>query len=580
MGNIPRITKLPRTLANQIAAGEVIERPASVVKELLENAFDAGADAIDIELDGGGSKRIRVRDNGHGIHPDDMQLALERHSTSKLQSQNDLACISSLGFRGEALASIAAAARFTLTSRIESADNGWCLQIDPVSNHSSLQPRAHPFGTSVVVENLFQAIPARKKFLRTERTEFLQIHEIVKRLALSRFGSQIRLSHNGKIVMNCRDSSADPRIRVQEIFGKTFADSAISLNTEGDKLSLWGWLGLPRLNRSQTDLQYTFINGRLIRDQRIARSIRLAYADQVPNGRYPAWVLYLEMDPALLDVNVHPAKSEVRFNQPRNVHNFIHSSVQNALADTRATGLPGMDEGQAEAGGADNVGGVQDTPGDLHTLHTPLSNRSAGQVIDSGSLFGGAPDSRLGKPVLLLAGRYVICSRAAEHILVDARGLHDYLLRERLRKQYEHNAIKQRPFLVPVMKPVSERHFALLEKHRDRLERAGIGIRLAGVNTIRIDAVPALLEEADIDQLLQAICLTLEQGGDDSFDEQQLLTALCDVAADTRQELSLEKVRGVLGWLQESDLDSSAAAHNGLWCVLQAAQLAGLLHGK
>ena len=623
--DIPRVAKLPRTLANQIAAGEVIERPASVVKELLENAFDAGADRITIDLQAGGGKRIQIRDNGHGIHPDDMEPALERHSTSKLRTQRDLACISSLGFRGEALASIAAAARFTLSSRVRDAETGWRLSIDPLSEHRELRPEAHPPGTTVLVEDLFQAVPARKKFLRAERTEFLQIHELVKRLALSRFGVHIRLSHNGKTVLDCRDSGAEPLRRAREIFGKSFADKAIGVEYKRDAMSLWGWLGLPRLHRGRTDWQYTFINGRLIRDQKIARTIRLAYGAQIPPGRYPTWILYLEMDPALLDVNVHPAKSEVRFDRPRDLHHFLHRSLQDALTVTRGEGaLPGLEYPQppdAPAEAPTEITGVAEPRGPLgepaHALYTPLISRDAaprspppcgnnpyedtapfpyGDAAPPAAALRGQPtaarlpagatrprslfspaESRLGKPLLLLADRYLLCVRDGRHTLVDARALRAHLLRERLCRQYEEDEIKARPLLVPVMKPVSERHFALLELHRRGLERAGVGIRSAGVNTVRIASIPALLEECNLQRLLEAVCAALPREEGD-FDGAALLTAIC-AAADTEAELTMEAIRAFLPWLRESRLDSGAAAHKGLWRALDAARLAGLLHG-
>ncbi len=490
---LPRIQKLPRTLSNQIAAGEVVERPASVVKELLENAFDAGADDIMIELEAGGTRHILVRDNGHGIHPADLELALDRHSTSKLRAQSDLDCISSLGFRGEALASIAAVARFQLNSRIQAAETGWSLAIDPVSNYRHLQPAAHPAGTSVAVDDLFQPTPARKKFLRAERTEFLHVHEMVKRLALSRLANRIRLVHNNKMIMNCRDSSADPKQRVAEIMGKAFLDNAVRVNCQQENTSIWGWLGQPHHHRSQSDMQYLFINGRLIRDPRLARSIRMIYADRLPQGRYATWILYLEVDPVRVDINVHPTKSEVRFKQPRDIHNFIHSSLRVVLDEATSYCIPPASDSQQ----------IAERPLPPYSPPALLSRRppSAANVASarSASLFAEQG------PVLLLAGRYLIVERGEAGWLIDALALWRVLLEQRLQMQFEQDAIKHRPLLVPVMQQVTQAHFQLLETHQHRLERLGVHIRLTGINTVQIKAIPALLEEGNIADLLTAI---------------------------------------------------------------------------
>ncbi|MEW6983560.1 DNA mismatch repair endonuclease MutL [Colwelliaceae bacterium 6471] len=324
---------LPARLANQIAAGEVVERPASVIKELVENSLDAGATKIQIDIEKGGSKRIRITDNGCGIVKDELTLALSRHATSKIKDLNDLESISSLGFRGEALASISSVARLTLTSKPTDQDAAWQACAEGRDMKVLVQPAAHPNGTTIDVKDLFFNTPARRKFLRTEKTEFTHIEEIIKRIALARFDVTFILAHNGKVVRQYRaakDSSQYAK-RVAQVCGQGFIDSAIEVDCQHDNLHLWGWLAKPDYYRNQNDLCYSYVNGRMMRDKLINHAIRQAYADLLPSDAYPAFVLFLSLDYREVDVNVHPAKHEVRFHQGRYVHDFIYSVCDNAL---------------------------------------------------------------------------------------------------------------------------------------------------------------------------------------------------------------------------------------------------------
>ncbi len=331
--SFPRINRLSASLISQIAAGEVIERPASVVKELVENSLDAGAARIEIDIEQGGSRLIRVRDNGCGIHPEDMSLALESHATSKLHNADDLAAIRSLGFRGEALSSIASVSRFSLTSRMAEADQGWSLS--PAAGPAGPVPAAHGTGTTVEVRDLFQSMPARRKFLRTERTEFLHILEMVKRLALSRFDLDLRLQHNRRRVLHCPPAEQDGERRIRDILGAAFVREAVPVEAHSDGMRLRGRLGGPGQARNQSDRQYFCLNGRMIRDKRLGHAVRTALDASVPEGRYPSYVLHLDVDPAVVDVNVHPTKQEVRFRRPRDVHDFIYAAVGEALRASR-----------------------------------------------------------------------------------------------------------------------------------------------------------------------------------------------------------------------------------------------------
>ena len=332
-----QIHLLSPRLANQIAAGEVVERPANIVKELVENALDAGASRIDIDADQGGVKLLRIRDNGGGIEKEDLPLALSRHATSKITTLDDLEAVGSLGFRGEALASISSVTRLTLTSKTEQAPEAWSVHVEGRDMEASISPAAHPTGTTVEVRDLFFNTPARRKFLRTEKTEFSHLEEYVKRLALSRYDVGFSLRHNGRVIHQLRpaERGLEKEKRVASLLNADFIDSAVHIETEAAGLSLQGWVGLPTFSRSQADMQYFFVNGRVVRDKLVVHAIKQAYRDVLYHGRHPAFVLYLTLDPKLVDVNVHPTKHEVRFRDGRLVHDFLFRTLHRALGDVR-----------------------------------------------------------------------------------------------------------------------------------------------------------------------------------------------------------------------------------------------------
>ncbi|WP_142995713.1 DNA mismatch repair endonuclease MutL, partial [Zobellella denitrificans] len=337
---------LPARLANQIAAGEVVERPASVVKELVENSLDAGATRIEIDIDKGGTKLIRIRDNGGGIAREELTLALSRHATSKVSTLEDLEQILSLGFRGEALASISSVSRLVLTSRPAEQAEAWQAMTEGRDMEVKIQPASHPVGTTVEVSDLFFNTPARRKFLRTEKTEFGHIDEVIRRIALSRFDLNLSLRHNGKPVRQYRagtlPSQQDKRLAA--VCGPAFIASALRLDSEHHGLRLWGWLAPPEAARAQPDLQYTYVNGRMMRDKLLNHAVRQAYGDRLPADGHGAFVLYLELDAREVDVNVHPAKHEVRFHQARLVHDFIYQVLAQALEQPLARVVPQAEE--------------------------------------------------------------------------------------------------------------------------------------------------------------------------------------------------------------------------------------------
>ncbi|OLO04408.1 DNA mismatch repair endonuclease MutL [Salinicola socius] len=370
-----RIRILDPRLANQIAAGEVVERPASVVKEIVENAIDAGSQRIEVELEAGGSRLIRVRDDGIGIGEGDLPLALSRHATSKIASLDDLEDVSSLGFRGEALASISSVSRLELISNAaDDPSGGWRVVAEGRQMEPRVTPAPHPRGTSVLVRDLFFNTPARRKFLRTEKTEFGHVEEAFRRLALSRFDITWVLRHNQKVVHQLPGVASDQagrERRISAMLGKRFLNEALHVELEVTGLRLWGWVGQPTYSRAQADQQYFFVNGRIVRDRLVAHAIRQAYRDVMFHGRHPVFVLYLELDPRVVDVNVHPTKHEVRFRDGRLVHDFLFSSLHRALASVKPN-EPAAES--AEAG--ESIGGDIETPvrPDLDDQAYPTSN--------------------------------------------------------------------------------------------------------------------------------------------------------------------------------------------------------------
>lgn len=402
-----RINLLSPRLANQIAAGEVVERPASVVKELLENSLDAGATQLDIDIEQGGVRGIKIRDNGKGIVKEDLSLALSRHATSKIITLDDLEAVATLGFRGEALASISSVSRLHLTSCAEGEGDAWRVEAEGKDMATSVRPASHPQGTTIEACDLFFNTPARRKFLRTEKTEFGHLEEVVKRLALSRYDVGFRLNHNGKQVYDLRpvQDQLHAEHRLATLLGKKFIENALTIDVEAAGLRLWGWIGLPTFSRSQADLQYFFVNGRVVRDKLVAHAVRQAYRDVLYNGRHPTFVLYLELDPGTVDVNVHPTKHEVRFRDGRLVHDFLFSRIHKVLADVRPeTGMSGSAENpiqqEAQIQEQEKLGlGHPSQARDLSWMSSGQSSQAGSPVSGSGYSGGTsyipkeAPDS-------------------------------------------------------------------------------------------------------------------------------------------------------------------------------------------
>ncbi len=628
---MPPIRLLSPRLANQIAAGEVVERPASVVKELVENALDAGANRVDVEVEQGGVKLIRVRDDGSGIEEDDLPLALSRHATSKIASLDDLEAVASLGFRGEALASISSVSRLTLTSRTESQEAASRVEVEGREMDARISPAAHPVGTTVEVRDLFFNTPARRKFLRTEKTEFNHVEECVRRQALSRFDAGFTLRHNQRVVQSLRpaESALDRERRIGALCGQQFIDNAVVIDAEATGLRLWGWVALPTFSRSQADLQYFFVNGRVIRDRLVAHAVRQAYRDVLYNNRHPAFVLYLEVDPATVDVNVHPTKHEVRFRDGRLVHDFIFRTLHKALADVRpddhfrgavaqsfgreasaqaqegvaATGAPveGGWNGQPSVpnygypGGSGAGFGGQPQPqqewraSDQMAFYQSLNagGGSEGQqpVSTSDSVAAPMPtppvdsdqEPPLGYAIAQLHGIYILAQGRAGLIVVDMHAAHERITYERMKRALAEQDLKSQPLLVPLSLAVSQKEAALTETHGEELQKLGLQIERIGPETLAVRQVPALLRGADTEQLVRDVLADLiEHGQSDRVEavtHELLGTMACHGSVRANRQLTIPEMNSLLRDMEATERSGQCNHGRPTWTLVTMSEL-------
>ncbi len=616
--NSARIELLSPRLANQIAAGEVVERPASVIKELLENSLDSGAKRIDVDVEQGGVKLLRVRDDGSGISADDLPLALARHATSKIRNLEDLEQVMSLGFRGEALASISSVARLTLTSRTRDADQAWQVETEGRDMAPRVQPAAHPVGTSVEVRDLFFNTPARRKFLKTEKTEFDHLQEVIKRLALARFDVAFHPRHNGKTILSlheAHDDAARAR-RVAAICGSGFLEQALPIEIERNGLHLWGWVGLPTFNRSQADLQYFFVNGRAVRDKLVAHAVRQAYRDVLFNGRHPTFVLFFEVDPAGVDVNVHPTKHEVRFRDGRMVHDFLYGTLHRALGDVRpddhlaapvATAIvrpSGIEAGefgpQGEMRLAANA--LLEQPQAQPSLNTAGSGAGAGFQYQytprpqSGvpaaeaqaayrEFFAPLPEANavalpagqddippLGYALAQLKGIYILSENAQGLVLVDMHAAHERIMYERLKVAMASEGLSGQPLLVPESLAVSEREGDCAEENVAWFQRLGFELQRLGPETLAIRQIPALLKQAEANRLVSDVLADLmEYGTSDRIQahlNELLGTMACHGAIRANRRLALPEMNGLLRDMENTERSGQCNHGRPTWTQL------------
>ena len=615
-----RIAQLSPRLANQIAAGEVVERPASVIKELLENSLDAGASRLEVEIDNGGIKRIKVRDNGKGIDKDDLPLALARHATSKIHVLEDLEAVATLGFRGEALASISSVARLELTSSRDDSGKGWQVSAEGRDMQALLAPAAHPRGTTVDVRDLFFNTPARRKFLRTEKTEFNRVDDTIKRLALSRFDVSISLRHNGKGVHNLRAGTGrvEKERRVSQVCGPAFMQNALHIDVERSGLRLWGWVAEPAFSRSQADLQFFYVNGRAIRDKVVSHAVRRAFADVLYHGRHPAFVLYLELDPASVDVNVHPTKHEVRFRDSRLVHDFLFGSLHRALADVRPGQREDRDSAQAQVAAAGGIGAgefagqqrmplsARPAPGELQqqmqnygVLHQPYQAQPG--IAEAGPAAQGMPASPghaagaqawntqlppatddseappLGFALAQLHGIYILAQNEQGLIVVDMHAAHERIVYEQMKAAHAAGGIQAQPLLVPVSLAVSQREADCFEERSDVFTALGFVLQRAGPETLLVRQVPTMLHGAEVEQLVRDVLSDLlGQGGSDRIGErinEILSTMACHGSVRANRRLTVPEMNALLRDMEHTERSGQCNHGRPTWTQVKLADM-------
>lgn len=587
-----RIHALPAHLVNQIAAGEVVERPASVIKELLENSLDAGARQIRVDIEQGGVKLIRVTDDGRGIAAEELALALSRHATSKLQALEDLERIDSMGFRGEALPAIASVSRLTLASRVAEADAA--AEIDGSSE--AVRPSALPRGTLVTVRDLFFNTPARRKFLRTDKTEFGHVEQVVKRLALVHPEVTFALAHNGREVMHvaaARDRASHEK-RLVDLLGPAFVESALYVEHAAVNLRLSGWVARPTFSRSQADMQHFYVNRRMVRDKLVAHAIRQAYQDVLYHGRHPAYVLFLEIPPALVDVNVHPTKHEVRFREGRLVHDFLFRTLHQVLAEPAAAAVAEP----ADAGAAD-VASDEPPParGELFKQQPGLSLRSTspaayraasawqappqrGIAEPAGPVNGSPPDSDgypLGFAIAQLHGIYVLAQNQAGLVLVDMHAAHERITYEAFKRDLAGEGITAQPLLVPVTVAVSRREADLAELHAETLDTLGVAVDRLGPESLVVRTLPALLRGTDAERLLRDVLADLVVHGTSERVREQinevLGTMACHGSVRANRRLSQEEMNGLLRDIERTERSGQCNHGRPTWTQLDMAAL-------
>jgi DNA mismatch repair protein MutL len=600
------IRVLPDELIDQIAAGEVIERPASVVKELIENSLDAGASRIEIDIERGGTGLIRVRDDGRGIEPEELPLALARHATSKIASLDDLEAVSTLGFRGEALPSIGSVARLRIVTRTAAADRGAEIAVEGGAV-TAARPAAHPTGTTIEVRDLFFNVPARRKFVKSEATELGHIARLLERLALSRFDVGFRLRHGTRVILDvpaldCVGTELD---RLRQVLGADFADSAVAVSHAAGPVMLSGWAGLPTRSRAQPDQQFWFVNGRSVRDRLLMNAVRLAYRDVLYHGRYPAYVLYLTLDPKLVDVNAHPAKLEVRFRDSRQVHEFVFRALERALAGTspeagaapaagvpeaqtatttgatfwRAGGGSGTEEGTASRG--HGVPGPQALPlysrsRDPWAIAALIAEAPEG-VADSPPMGLPGEEHPLGTAIAQLHGVYILAQTSGGLVLVDMHAAHERVLYEKLKADRAGGTVPSQLLLEPLTVALKPHELEAILEQREEWARAGFEIDALSETHLALRRVPAFLPTSDIPRIVSALVhdLTLDAETHhlEGVADRMLGTLACRSAIHAHRRLTLPEMNALLRQMEETERANQCNHGRPTWTRLTLQQL-------
>lgn len=603
-----RIHQLSPRLSNQIAAGEVVERPASVIKELLENSIDAGASQIDIEVEQAGIKLMRVRDNASGIFKDDLALALSRHATSKVHDVEDLEGISSLGFRGEALASISSVSRLSLSSSQDESGQGWIVSVEGKEMEAEVRPIAHGKGSSVEVRDLFFNTPARRKFLRTEKTEFNHIEEAVKRLALRHFNVGFQLRHNQKSVLNLKPAASqlEKERRVAMICGSDLIKNVVAVDVKHNDMHLYGWMGEPSYSRSQAVNQYFYVNGRIVRDKVVSHAVRQAYKDVLYQNRHPVYILYLDLDPRAVDVNVHPTKHEVRFRESRQVHDFLYRSLHRVIADIRPGDGTTAVSNTSENATLEPVSSPHqeqqmqirpsDTPSQkvlgLSSSAPSISQHGQGFSSSNASGFTERPQSAsvaeqlssykslvgsetsvasessaasgdeseippLGYAIAQLHGIYILAQNREGLIIVDMHAAHERISYERLKESFHSGGVVSQPLLVPITVHLSKREVECVEHHQEVFQSLGLRLESMGPESIVIRQLPALLRDADTEALVRDTIADLLEHGSTSrtedFTNHLLATMACFGSVRANRQLSILEMNALLRDMERTE---------------------------
>jgi DNA mismatch repair protein MutL len=568
---------LPSQLIDQIAAGEVVERPASVVKELVENSLDAGARSIGVEIVGGGSRLIRVTDDGVGIAPGELALALSRHATSKIASLDDLERLATLGFRGEALPSIGSVARMRITSRVAGAEHAWSVACEG-GEIGDPKPAPHAFGTTIEVRDLFYNTPARRKFQRSDKTEAGHVEATLRNLALARFDVQLDFKTNDRAAWKLAvapDRSAQ-EARIEALCGAEFLGSARYLSRAIEGLRLWGWLAAPAFSRSAADMQYTFVNGRVVRDKLLRHAVRLGYQDVLFQARHPAFVLFLELDPRRVDANAHPAKLEIRFRDSSLVHDFVFRTVEAALASTLSSGerdAPPPVPGAAFAASARLVlqasaqARLDLPPNEVRERASLYQRLHARTVAPDAPADGDVPP--LGFALAQLAGVYVLAANRDGLIVVDMHAAHERITYERMKRDLETHTLKSQALLVPVSIAVGAAEADLVEEFSAHLESLGFLLVRRGPTTISVAAIPLLLEGTDVEPLLRDLLSDLAAGkGAERVAaavNELLATMACHAAVRANRRLTVDEMNALLREMERTERSDACNHGRPTW---------------
>ena len=581
---------LSTELIDQIAAGEIVERPASAVKELVENSLDAGARRVEVEIRSGGTRLIRVRDDGIGIPKDQLALALSRHATSKIACLEELERVASLGFRGEALPSIASVARFRLVSRAEGAESAWSVECNGGVAEAP-RPAAHPAGTTVEVRDLFFNTPARRKFLRTERTESSHVDSMLRSMALARFDVEWRLQNNGRTTLSLPPALTreQQEARLSRVCGERFLEHARYFERTGEDLRIMGWLAEPTFSRSHADMQFSFVNGRFVRDKVLRHAVRLGYEDVLFHGRQPAYVIFLRLDPGRVDVNAHPSKLEIRFRDSGLVHGFVHHTVETALGQRLEDGQQDQSRPPARLPGTRARSG-HDSPqsawrtgqGKMRLDTRQLDIREGTRLYEmlhasprTKPVGDGAPP--LGYAVGQLLGIYILAQNAGGLVIVDMHAAHERITYEQFKQQFKASGLKSQPLLIPVTVKVAESEAEAVEVSQRDLKRLGFEVTRRGLDEVRIEAIPLMLEGTSVEPLFRDVVADLlNHSGAHRVEaavDEMLATMACHGAVRANRQLEIDEMNALLREMEATERADRCNHGRPTWTQVSVAEL-------